>query len=62
MQKKQFYKNKKVVLCEKPLEKTLNIREMRRFWMHGQGQKKEQKHETKKLLAAYIDYAWRRRC
>ena len=29
---KPFYKNIRVVLCKKPLEKTPNIREMRRFW------------------------------
>ena len=29
---KRFYKHVRVVLCEKPLEKTPNIREMRRFW------------------------------
>ena len=29
---KRFYKNITVVLCKKPLEKTPNIREMRRFW------------------------------
>ena len=28
---KPFYKNIRVVLCKKPLEKTPNIREMRRF-------------------------------
>ena len=27
-----FYKSFRVVLCKKPLEKTLNIREMRPFW------------------------------
>ena len=29
---KQFYKHVGVVLCNEPLEKTPNIREMRRFW------------------------------
>ena len=29
---KPFYKNIKVVLCKKPLEKTPNIREMRQVW------------------------------
>ena len=29
---KWFYKNIRVVLCKKPLEKTPNIRQMRRFW------------------------------
>ena len=29
---KRFYKNIRVVLCKKPLEKTPNIREMRWFW------------------------------
>ena len=29
---KPFYKNIRVNLCEKPLEKTPNIREMGRFW------------------------------
>ena len=29
---KQFCKNIRVVLCKKPLGKTANIREMRRFW------------------------------
>ena len=29
---KAFYKNIRVVLCKKPLEKTLNIRKMGRFW------------------------------
>ena len=29
---KPFYNNITVVLCKKPLEKTPNIREMRRFW------------------------------
>ena len=29
---KRFYKDARVVLCKKPLEKTPNIREMRPFW------------------------------
>ena len=29
---KRLYKKTRVVLCKKPLEKTPNIREMRRFW------------------------------
>ena len=41
---KRFYNHTTVVLCKKPLLKTANIREMRRFWKSAILQRNENGH------------------